>query len=110
MLPKRPRVVIAEDHPGVAKAVCRMLSLDCEVVGNVADGRAVQEVCRQLTQVKLESKVIVFSAMDDPDLQRVDHDMSRADFSGAQITPDHTDAGKAALRRARGRARASNGG
>ena len=27
------------------------------------------QVCRQLTQVKPESKVIVFSAMDDPDLQ-----------------------------------------
>jgi len=85
-------VLIAEDHPGVAKAVCRMLSLDCEVVGNVADGRAVLdaaqrlqpdvivvdlnlphvhglEVCRQLTQLKPESKVIVFSAMNDPDLQ-----------------------------------------
>ena len=32
-LPKRPRVLIAEDHPGVAKAVCRVLALDCDVVG-----------------------------------------------------------------------------
>jgi hypothetical protein len=31
MLPKRPRVLIAEDYPGVAKAVCRMLALDCEI-------------------------------------------------------------------------------
>jgi len=36
---KRPRVLIAEDHPGVAKAVCRMLALECDIVGHVADGR-----------------------------------------------------------------------
>ena len=93
MLPKRPRVLIAEDHPGVAKAICRMLSLDCEVVGNVADGRAVLEAarrlqpdvivvdlnlphvhgleaCRQITQMKPEAKVIVFSAMNDPDVRQ----------------------------------------
>ena len=103
MLPKRPRVLIAEDHPGVAKAVCRMLSLDCEVVGNVADGRAVLdaaqrlqpnvivvdlnlphvhglEVCRQLTQVKPESKVIVFSAMNDPDLKRRSFEVGASAF------------------------------
>jgi hypothetical protein len=34
-------VLIAEDHPGVAKAVCRMLALECDVVGNIADGSAV---------------------------------------------------------------------
>ena len=103
MLPKRPRVLIAEDDPGVAKAVCRMLSRDCEVVGNVADGRAVldaaqrlqpdvivvdlnlppvhgREVCRQLTQVKLESKVIVFSAMNDPNLQRRSFEVGASAF------------------------------
>jgi DNA-binding NarL/FixJ family response regulator len=92
-LRKRPRVLIAEDHPGVAKAVCRMLALDCEVVGNVADGSAVLEAaqrlqpevivvdlnlphvhglkaCRQIKQVKPDAIVIVFSAMNDPDLQQ----------------------------------------
>ena len=93
MLPKRPRVLIAEDHPGVAKAVCRMLSLECDVVGTVADGSAVLEaarrlqpdvivvdlnlpqvhgleVCRQITQVNPKAKVIVFSAMNDPDVRQ----------------------------------------
>ena len=93
MLPKRPRVLIAEDHPGVAKAVCRMLSLECDVVGNIADGSAVLEaaqrlqpdvivvdlnlpqvhgleVCRQITQVNPKAKVIVFSAMNDPDVKQ----------------------------------------
>jgi len=92
-LAKRPRVLIAEDHPGVAKAVCRLLALDCDIVGNVADGRTVLEaahrlqpdvivvdlnlpqihgleVCRQITQVNTTSKIIVFSAMNDPDVKQ----------------------------------------
>jgi two-component system response regulator DegU len=90
---KRPRVLIADDHPGVAKAVRRVLSLDCEVVGTVADGSEVMEavrqlqpdvivvdlnlpsvnglkVCRQIMQLNPEAKVIVFSAMNDPDVQQ----------------------------------------
>ena len=90
---KRPRVLIAEDHPAVARAVCRVLALDCEVVGSVGDGIALLEAaqrlqpdvivvdvnlpeingleaCRQLTQVNPEAKVIVFSAMSDPDVKQ----------------------------------------
>src|SRR4249919_2294475 len=48
VLPKRPRVLIAEDHPSVAKAVCRLLALDCEVVGSVADGNEVVEAAQRL--------------------------------------------------------------
>ena len=93
MLPKRPRVLVAEDHPGVAKAVCRVLALDCEVVGTVADGSAVLEAaqrlqpdvivvdlnlpnvngleaCRQIRQMNPEAKVIVFTAMNDPDIRQ----------------------------------------
>ena len=92
-LPKRPRVLIAEDHPGMAKAVSRLLSLDCDIVGNVSDGSAVLEAaqrlqpdvivvdlnlphvhgfeaCRQIRQVKPEAKIIVFSAMNDPDVKQ----------------------------------------
>jgi len=90
---KRPRVLTAEDHPDVAKAVSRVLSLDCEVVGNVADGDAVLEAaqrlqpdvivldlhlpnvngveaCRQITQWNPQAKVIVFTAMNDPDVRQ----------------------------------------
>jgi DNA-binding NarL/FixJ family response regulator len=86
---QRPRVLIAEDHAGMAKAVSRVLSLDCEVVGSVADGGAVLEaaqrlqpdvivldlnmpsvdgleLCRQITQANPHTKVIVFTAMNDP--------------------------------------------
>ena len=92
-LPKRPRVLIAEDHPGVAKAICRLLALDCDIVGNVADGRTVLEatqrlqpdvvvvdlnmphvhgldVCRQIKQDNPDARVVVFSAMNDPDIRQ----------------------------------------
>ncbi len=89
----RPRVLVADDHPGMAKAVCRLLSVDCEVVGSVADGSALLEAvqrlqpdvvvldvnlpnihgleaCRQITQLYPEMKVIVFTAMNDPEIRQ----------------------------------------
>ena len=48
MLSTRPRVLLADDHPDVVKAVCRSLARDCEVVGSVADGRALLETARRL--------------------------------------------------------------
>jgi len=39
----RPRVLIADDHPEVTKAVCRLLALDFEIVGTVADGGALRQ-------------------------------------------------------------------
>ena len=87
----RPRVLIADDHPEVTKAVCRLLSLDCEIVGTVADGSALLEAvqrldpdvvvldvnltgvhgleaCRQLTQLNPAIKIVAFSAMNEPEL------------------------------------------
>ena len=102
-MPKRPRVLIAEDHPGLAKAICRLLALDCDIVGHVADGRTVLEaaqrlqpdvvvvdlnlpnvdgleVCRQITQVNPEVKVIVFSAMNDPDVKQRSFEVGASAF------------------------------
>jgi DNA-binding NarL/FixJ family response regulator len=85
-MPTRPRVLIADDHPGVLKAFQRMLSLDCDVVGVVADGSEVAEaaarlqpvvtvvdlnlpnvngleVCRRILQANPRAKVIVITAM-----------------------------------------------
>jgi len=90
---KRPRVLIAEDHVVLARAVCRVLSLDCDVVGTVADGRAVLEavqqlqpdvtvvdlnlpgvngleICRQIVRLDPAAKVIMFSAMSNPDIEQ----------------------------------------
>jgi len=92
-LSKRPRVLLAEDHDEVAKAVCRVLAVDFDVVGNVADGSAVLEAvqrlqpdmivldlnlpnvngleaCRRITQANPKAKIIVFTAMNDPDLMQ----------------------------------------
>ena len=90
---RRPRVLVADDHAGVMKAVCRLLALDCDIVGSVADGGAVLdaaqrlqpdvivvdinlpnvnglEACRQITQTHPDMKVIVFTAMSDPHVRQ----------------------------------------
>ena len=87
--PCDPACCVADDHPGMMKAICRLLALDCEVVGSVADGGALLEAaqrlqpdvivldvnlptvhgleaCRQITQANPEMKVIVLTALDDP--------------------------------------------
>lgn len=90
---KRPRVLLADDYPGMVTAVSRLLSLDCEVVGTVADTSALMEsvqrlqpdvivldlnlpdlsgleACRQITQAHPHTKVIVFSAVTDPEVRQ----------------------------------------
>jgi len=89
----RPRVLLADDYPDMVKAVSRLLALDCDVVGNVADGRLLLETarrlqpdvivldmnlpnvdsleaCREITRVSPETKVITFTAMVDPHASR----------------------------------------
>ena len=89
----RPRVLVADDHPGVSKAVCRLLALECDVVGSVADGGAVLEaarqldpdvilvdidlpdvdgleVCRRITQTHPGIKVVMFTATNDPEVRQ----------------------------------------
>ena len=100
---KRPRVLVAEDHAEVAKAVCRLLALDCDVVGSVADGSAVLEAaqrlqpdvvvidlnlpningleaCRQIRHVNPQTKVIVFTAMNDPDIRQRSFEVGASAF------------------------------
>jgi CheY-like chemotaxis protein len=87
----RPRVLVADDYPDVVKAVCRVLALDCEIVGTVADGSALLEAvqqlepdvvvldlnlpkihgleaCRRLVAMKPAMKIVVFSAMSEPEV------------------------------------------
>jgi len=102
MLP-RPRVLVAEDHPAMAKAVCRLLALDCDVVGTIADGSAVLEAarrlqpdvividvnlpnvsgleaCRQVTRANPGTKVIMFSALSDPDVTQRAYEVGASAF------------------------------
>jgi len=90
---RRPRVLVADDHAELTKAICRLLAEDYEVVATVADGRAVVEtarrlkpdvvvldlnfseidgleVCRQITKGNSETKVVMFTAKDDPDVRK----------------------------------------
>ena len=102
-MPIRPRVLIADDHADLVKAVSRLLAVDCDVVGTVGDGSAVLEAaqrlrpdlivvdlnlpnlngleaCRQITQTHPEMRVIVFTAMNDPDVRRRSLEVGAAAF------------------------------
>jgi DNA-binding NarL/FixJ family response regulator len=91
-VPTRPRVLLVEDHPGVGQALAGALSAGCDVVGVIADGRAVADaaarlvpvvivvdlnlpnvtgldVCRHVTQNNPRVKVIVITAMTDDTLR-----------------------------------------
>ena len=84
-MPTRPRVLLADDHPGVAKVLERLFSFECDVVGVVADGSDVAEaaarlqpvvtvvdlnlpnvsglhVCRRILQTNPRAKVILITA------------------------------------------------
>ena len=103
MLATRPRVLLADDYPDMVKAVSRLLAMDCEVVGTVADGSALLdaaqrlqpdvivldlnlpnvnglEACRQIKGVHSEIRVIVFTAMSDPDLDQRSFEVGASAF------------------------------
>ena len=84
----RPRVLLADDYPDMVKAVSRLLALDCEIVGSVADGSALLEAaqrlqpdvivldvnlpnvdsleaCREIMRMNPTTKVVMFTAMND---------------------------------------------
>ena len=45
---RRPRVLLAEDHRLLREAFVKLLEVDCDVVGAVADGRALLEAAPKL--------------------------------------------------------------
>jgi len=84
-VPTRPRVLLVDDHPGIVRALSRLLSTECDVVGVMADGREVADaaarlqpvvivvdlnlpdvsgldVCRQIRDSNPRVKVVVISA------------------------------------------------
>jgi two-component system, NarL family, invasion response regulator UvrY len=102
-LSTRPRVLLADDYPDMVRAVSRLLALDCEIVGSVADGSALLEAarrlapdvivldvnlpnvhsleaCREITRVNPETKVIIFTAMEDPNLSQTFLDAGASAF------------------------------
>jgi DNA-binding NarL/FixJ family response regulator len=88
---KRPRVLLAEDYRLLREMLAKVLEPDCEVVGEVADGRALLkaasrlqpdivvvdiampllnglDAARQLQRLMPEVKVIFLTANEDPEL------------------------------------------
>jgi DNA-binding NarL/FixJ family response regulator len=88
---KRPRVLLADDHRMIREAFVRLLEPDCEVVGAVADGRALLDAApdlrpdivvldiampllngldaaRHLKRQMPQVKVIFLTVSEDPDL------------------------------------------
>jgi DNA-binding NarL/FixJ family response regulator len=86
-------VLIADDYPDIVKAVSRLLALDCEIVGSVADGSELLEAaqrlapdvivldanlpnlyslgaCRVITRANPQVKVIIFTAMEDQNVSQ----------------------------------------
>jgi len=85
VLSARPRVLLADDYPDLVKAISRLLSFDCDIVGTVADGSGLLETterlqpdvivldvhmpnvdplqaCREITRLHPGTKVIIFTA------------------------------------------------
>jgi len=89
-----PRIVIADDHPSVLDALCRMLQRGCEIVATAPDGDAAVEavtrlrpdvlivdlmmpdidgleVCRRVKLAAPQTAVIIVTAFDDKDVEAV---------------------------------------
>src|SRR3954466_3991311 len=88
---KRPRVLLADDHRLLREAFAQLLEPECDVVGAVADGRALLaaapelrpdivvlditmpllnglDAARQLKRLMPEVKLIFLTVNEDPDL------------------------------------------
>ena len=90
-MPSRPRVLLADDHAGVVRALSRLLSFECDVVSTVSDGREVAktahalqpvvvvvdlnlpnvngvDACREISANSPRARVIIISGMFDHDV------------------------------------------
>jgi two-component system response regulator MprA len=91
---RRPRVVLADDHPSVLAAFGRLLQESCDVVASVSSGtEAIQavttlkpdllvvvlmmpdidglEVCRRIAQLIPETDVVIVTAFDDAQVRKI---------------------------------------
>lgn len=110
-----PRVVIADDHPSVLAAFCRILERGCDVVAAIPTGReAVEavmrlrpdvlvidlmlpdvdgvEVCRRVRESASETQVVIVTAFDDRHVEKIARDNGAAAYvvkhSAAQTLPE----------------------
>ena len=71
MVSTRPRVMLADDDLGIVRAVGRFL-----------------EACHQITQMNPGMKVIVFTAMSDPDVAQRSFEAGASAFVGKLAAAD----------------------
>jgi len=99
----RPRVLIADDHAAVAKALSRLLSFECDVVGVAGDGSEVAdaaarlqpvvvvldvnlpnvnglEICREITRNHPRARVILMTAMIDEAIMKAARSAGASSF------------------------------
>jgi DNA-binding NarL/FixJ family response regulator len=111
----RPRVVLADDYPGLIPALTRLLSPTCDVVGHVADGAALLdavaslrpdvvvvdvhlpginglEACRQIRTSSRDAAVIVISAAADEDIHERALAVGASAFINKYEIADHLEA------------------
>jgi DNA-binding NarL/FixJ family response regulator len=102
-LSTRLRVLLADDYPGIVHAITRLLALDCDVVGSVADGSALVEAaqryqpdvivldlnlpnvdgleaCRHITTLHPAIRVIMFTVESDPVVRQLALDAGASAF------------------------------
>jgi DNA-binding NarL/FixJ family response regulator len=107
----RPRVVLADDHPHVLAAFGRLLGSSCDVVGSVSNGHdAVEavmalrpdilvadlmmpdmdglEVCRRVKHAAPEIAVVIVTAFDDAQVQKVALEAGASAFIPKHIAAD----------------------
>ena len=93
VLKKRPRILLADDHPGILSAFQQMLEPNCEVVGIIKDGRNIVDAvttlrpevvvldlslpsvnglqaCKQIKAIAPQTKVVIVSVATDSDVTR----------------------------------------
>jgi DNA-binding NarL/FixJ family response regulator len=91
---RRPRIVLADDHPAVLVAFDRLLQQSCDVVASVSNGtQAIEavttlkpdvlvvdlmmpdvdglEVCRRVLQLVPETDVVIVTAFDDAQVRKI---------------------------------------
>lgn len=100
----RLRVLIVDDHPGMLRAIARLLlELQYDVVGKLTDATDLLETaqrlepdvivldmnlpgmdgltaCRRITQELPHIKVVVFTAVEDPDVKQYAYEAGAAAF------------------------------
>ena len=102
--PRRPRVLLADDDEGIRRAITRLLKPSCDIVAYGGDaptlfaavgsarpdvvvldfslpgGLTGLEICRRLTETAPDVKIVVLTANDDEDVERLSYEAGAACF------------------------------